>query len=376
LPARVEPGSTALAVGGLSRPPACLVVHCRYGIGDVAMSLPALRAARRAAGKARVVWVAAEPAADLVTLVRQPRDQVLTHRRLGLTHWGDEGTPATRDAIERWLATLPMDTLHLGVLHSPVALRRIVTHGTHHWRHEDVRVQDQAGRVGAGPSIAVGRSARAGWDLDVRPEDYDPVRVPQEWDDRAATWLCERGLSDSSYFVASVTASSELKVPSLDRIAGLLDHTLRKWDRDLLLVAGPERERASRVLRSMRYAYRVRLVGREPLLLTLGLLARAQALVSGDTGMLQMAALVDTPTVGIFGPTRARFYAPAGEANGGGRHLAVEPRDPPVCPMRQPIRFGPPACTVAQRCPLGIRSCIDTVPLRDMARGLGRLEAV
>jgi ADP-heptose:LPS heptosyltransferase len=50
----------------------------------------------------------------------------------------------------------------------------------------------------------------------------------------------------------------------------------------------------------------------EPLELFLAVLAQARLLVTGDTGPMHFAAALGVPTLGLFGPTSARRWAPMG----------------------------------------------------------------
>ena len=346
----------------LDGPPDRVALHCRYGIGDLAMSLPALRAARRAAADAPVTWVAAEPARELLDWVRHADDGLVLHRDLGLRHWGDDGDAGRIDA---WLDSLSPRTLHLGVHHSPRGLRRRITHGRYEWRHEHIPTQDAAGRDGRGPEAAVTDSAAIGWEVDVLPQDREPRDAPPPHDAEAAAWLADRNLHRP--LAASVTGSSDLKVWPPARLAALLDFHVRRTGRDLVLIAGPDVGRADAARRAMRYGHRLRTLGRVHLLTLAGILHRCAAFVGNDTGTLQLAAAVGTRSVGLFGPTRAGFYAPRG----------CTPLEPPAvgCPLRRPDRYGPPACTTDHACRLGLRSCVDGVSLMDAARALRRLAA-
>jgi ADP-heptose:LPS heptosyltransferase len=55
--------------------------------------------------------------------------------------------------------------------------------------------------------------------------------------------------------------------------------------------------------------------GQTSLLEMAALLERAAVVVAGDTGPLYMAAALKVPTVAIFGPTNPATYAPPGKQN-------------------------------------------------------------
>ena len=84
------------------------------------------------------------------------------------------------------------------------------------------------------------------------------------------------------------------------------------------------------------------LAGKGTLVESAALIAGAQLLVSGDSGLLHIAAGVGTPTVSIFGPSDPVKWGPKGEG-----HLAF--RSSLHCAPCS--RFGSvPACPVAVRC--------------------------
>ena len=84
------------------------------------------------------------------------------------------------------------------------------------------------------------------------------------------------------------------------------------------------------------------LAGKGTLAESAALIARAQLLVSGDSGLLHIAAGVGTPTVSLFGPSDPVKWGPKGEG-----HLAFSPALPCApCSM-----FGTvPSCGVTVRC--------------------------
>ena len=51
----------------------------------------------------------------------------------------------------------------------------------------------------------------------------------------------------------------------------------------------------------------------EPLLTVFALLRRATLFVGNDSGLMHIAAAAGTPTLGLFGPSDERLYAPWGE---------------------------------------------------------------
>jgi ADP-heptose:LPS heptosyltransferase len=86
------------------------------------------------------------------------------------------------------------------------------------------------------------------------------------------------------------------------------------------------------------------------------LLARARALVAGDTGPLHLAAAVGTPVVGVYGPTDPRRWAPVGVPH---RIVTL------ALPCAPCSNYGGP------RCPIATHAC-----MRDLAPAqiLGALE--
>ncbi len=80
-----------------------------------------------------------------------------------------------------------------------------------------------------------------------------------------------------------------------------------------VVFAGPgeeEREMAAPVLAALPGA--VDLAGRLTLPEATACLARCALFVGNDSGLMHLAAAADTPTLGLFGPTPAAEYAPAG----------------------------------------------------------------
>ena len=101
--------------------------------------------------------------------------------------------------------------------------------------------------------------------------------------------------------------------------------------------------------------------GRLSLQGTGALLARARALVSGDTGVMHMATGVGTPVVAIFGPTVRAFgffpYARRAEV------------------VQQTLECRPCTAWGTERCPLGHLRCLVDIQADDVDSALNRVLA-
>lgn len=81
----------------------------------------------------------------------------------------------------------------------------------------------------------------------------------------------------------------------------------------LMVVGGPEdRGAATAALRAAPRERVIDLVGREDLLTVFAALKRANLFVGCDSGLMHMAAAGGAPTLGLFGPSDERLYAPWG----------------------------------------------------------------
>lgn len=101
---------------------------------------------------------------------------------------------------------------------------------------------------------------------------------------------------------------------------------------------------------------------REDLPSTLACLARLRAVVTNDTGLMHMAAAVDTPVVALFGPTVPAFgFSPRGE-----RHQVLEV---PGLACRPCSLHG------GERCPRGHFRCMKDLPTDRVTEALAGLRA-
>src|SRR5580693_8928975 len=81
----------------------------------------------------------------------------------------------------------------------------------------------------------------------------------------------------------------------------------------LMVVGGPGDRDSLKSMRGVVDRDRlIDLVGRESLLVCYAALKRARLFIGGDSGLMHMAAAAGAPTLGLFGPSDERLYAPWG----------------------------------------------------------------
>lgn len=108
-----------------------------------------------------------------------------------------------------------------------------------------------------------------------------------------------------------------------------------------IVVLGGERDRAAGDALA-KGGIALNLAGKGTLAESAALIARAQLLVSGDSGLLHMAVGVGTPTVSLFGPSDPVKWSPKGEGHQAFRSAS------PCAPCS---KFGTvPTCAVSERC--------------------------
>ncbi|HEX6866239.1 MAG TPA: glycosyltransferase family 9 protein, partial [Caulobacteraceae bacterium] len=85
-------------------------------------------------------------------------------------------------------------------------------------------------------------------------------------------------------------------------------------DGRLALFGGPEdRQNLEEVRRALSFDRTIDLVGRVDLLTAHACLKHARMFIGNDSGLMHLAAAAGTPTIGLFGPSDERLYAPWGK---------------------------------------------------------------
>ena len=91
-----------------------------------------------------------------------------------------------------------------------------------------------------------------------------------------------------------------------------------------VMAASHERRQAESLLAAIPRQRQIDLVGKVDLLAAVAILRRCALFIGNDTGLMHMAAAAGTPTLGLFGPSPSRQYAPWGEFT-----ALVRSADPP-----------------------------------------------
>ena len=153
--------------------------------------------------------------------------------------------------------------------------------------------------------------------------DRPEVAVPGMADARARRWLDEHVPADRAVVGLNPGGGWPVKRWPPDRFGRLADALIDEYGVDVLVLWGPGEEAlAGEVAAAMR---------NRPLVLPAVSLAdlgaylkRCRLLVSNDSGPMHMAAALNVPTVGIFGPTDPRAQGPWGDGHGVVRKESVD----------------------------------------------------
>lgn len=272
-------------------------------MGDVVLTTPLVRALRRALPDAEVHFATRRPFDTL--LQSNPRlDRVLCLPGGDAAALRDFAATLRRERYDRVL------DLH-GTLRSR-ALRLLVPaprwsgypkQTLHRWTM--VRLH----RRPAGPVVPVAeRYFGAARELGVRPDGEPPeVFVTPDAGELATAALAAAGVgvADGPIVALAAGARHATKCWPEEHWIDLARRLARDGLRPVLLGGPEDAAAADRIAAAAPGA--ASLAGSLDLLASAAVLARARALVSGDTGVMHLAAAVGTPVVALFGPTVRGF---------------------------------------------------------------------
>lgn len=318
--------AAAGAAGERVTAPERIVVRAPNWLGDVVLSLPALRDLARAFPRARLEVLARPSVAELYGAVAEVHGARLA-----------SGARADADAVR--------GAFDLGVLFTNsfgTALALLRGGVPERWGYATEARGPLLTRRARVPHAVRGRSQvyyyRAmlgGLGLCVSAEPDASVRAPAHWREAGdrllgpGPWI---GLNPGAAYGAA-------KRWPAARFAAVGDALARRTGASIAVLGAPsERALADEVAAGMRHRARV-LAGETRLSELVGVLSRLELLVTNDSGPMHVASALGTPVVAVFGPTDERETAPAGPARA---RIAREPVSCAPCGLR--------ACPVDHAC--------------------------
>lgn len=329
-------------------------------LGDVLMSLPAVKAIREGLPDVRITWVVEGAVADL--LAEQPFvDRVITfprgHLREGLrrgqvlTVWRQVKGFSKRLRDRRYDLLLDFHGILKSMLIGCVARtsrkigfgKRYAKEGT--WLAYGERVEGEDPRI-----HKVERNMLVARHLGVNgPIPRVNLSIPEKADAFVTDVLKREGIEGPMIvFFPFCSKGSAFKRWDLVNYAELLRLMRDSIQATMLILWGPGEESEARQLRDMAGTGIL-----WPNLLDVtqlcALLKKASLYVGGDTGVMHLAAFAGTPVLAIFGPTDPDVNAPFGDMHRIVRHdLPCSPCRDKQCRERTCLRTITPAEVFAE----------------------------
>ncbi|PWK85351.1 glycosyltransferase family 9 protein [Fulvimonas soli] len=284
--------------------PASLCLLRTSAIGDVTHVVPLVRTLQAAWPQARLTWIVGKLERRLVGDL--PGVEFVTFDKGRGLAGMRETWAALRgrrfDALLQMQVALRSNLLSLGIR----ARRRI---GYDRARSKDLHGLAVNERIPARTGEHV---------LDAIGSFCEPLGLKQtqvRWDipipEEARAWAAERLAGDAPVLLVSPTSSHALRNWRPERYAAVMDHAAARGWR-VALVGGPspgERAMADAVLAACRRAP-LDLTGKDTLKRLLAMLARAQLLLTPDSGPMHMANAVGTKVLGLHAASNPHRSGP------------------------------------------------------------------
>ena len=345
----------AAARGGA---PARVLIKAPNWLGDLVITLPAVRAVRAAYPRARLMVLVRRELAEFYDGCRWI-DSVLPYAvRPGVAGFADRVRLVGRLRAERSdLAIVLPKSFESALWVCLAGIRRRVGF------RSDARSWMLTDRV-AVPRGARGHQSgdylqllRAG--LGVEGSGDGRLEADAAHRDRMAAWLAARGRGTGPLVALAVAAAyGPAKEWPESRYVALIDRLASRWGARCVLVGAPgERDRCVRVAAASTGAPIVA-AGETTVGELVALLGLCDGFAGNDSGAMHVAAALGIPTVGVFGSTDPERTGPRGAR---------------VAVVRQPLACSP---CLARTCRFGHYECLNAITVEAVEGQLAALGAL
>ncbi len=308
------------------RQPSRLLIRAPNWIGDVVLSLPALRDLRRNFPEGRLEVLARPWVAKLYEAVSEV-EAVVEGRGLradaaalrGRFDVGVLFTNSFGSALGLALARIPERWGYSTELRGRLLTRT-------------ARIPDAIRRRS---QVYYYRAMLAGVGLQVSASPDASLRCPEAWSERADARLGPGrfiGINPGAAF-----GTAKRWIPA--RYAAAATRVAAERDAQVVILGGAGERPLGDAIASMLEAPARNLCGETDLPELVGVLSRLELLLTNDSGPMHLASALGTPLVAVFGPTDWRETAPAGP---GPKRLVREDVDCAPCLLRE--------CPIDHRC--------------------------
>jgi len=354
------PQAGAECAAKLTSVPARILVKEMNWLGDVVMSLPALRAVRRTF-----------PSARLSVLIKSELASFFDG-----SSWIDEVIPYKLSPGLRGLLERPSIIREIRARHFDLAVLFPNSFDSALWAALG-GVTHRAGFARNGRGFLLTRRARLtpevladhqvhyyldmlrqtlsveGEAADCAPDIHEPHRL------KMRAWLAERRRRPGGRLIAMAPAAAygPAKEWPLDRYAALVDLIADRYGAECVLMGAPgERAKCERVAANARHGAIVA-AGEANIGEVIAMLSIADGFAGNDSGGMHVAGAIGIPTVGIFGSTSAARTSPLG---------------PRTRAIYHQIECSP---CLARTCKFGHYKCLTQISADEVARAIEELGA-
>ncbi|MFO7554350.1 MAG: lipopolysaccharide heptosyltransferase I [Desulfobacterales bacterium] len=297
-------------------------------IGDVIHTLPALNAVRKHHPDAHITWLVEEDAATLIE-GHEALDRILvSKRKRWIKSLRSASCLSTIKEIYRFIKVL-RDTrydmildfqalLKSGILIALARGRRKIGfgQGLEHMEHSYLFLNEHVPAVSM-EHHALSRGLMFLNALGIPTPDVEYNLPVSDYDRKKVEDLLQRyGVVNPRRFVAiNPVAKWESKLWSNRKFAELADRIAAQYDVEVVFTGSFEDRRTIHQIKADMGAPAVNLAGETTLKMLAALYAKADVVISTDTGPMHLAVAMGTPVVALFGPTAPWRTGPFGSGH-------------------------------------------------------------